>query len=843
MGFNKKLLVKCPVLRPLEAQFADPIGYLSSPEIAQLGQEYGLVKLVPPEGWRPPFLVSPDFRFHTRLQRISDLGLTTRSRRCFIDNINRFLRMRRRRTIDMFFEVPALGSRGTVKVHYYDLYVAVELYGGINKITMSQWAAINVSFGAAPEEKMLVSHYNEQIRSYAMFLASSEHQDYDFPESDSEDEESCLVCGKSDLPAETLLCDNCDNPYHLGCLLPPLESIPRGAWFCDKCLIGTGEYGFEEPTDIKYSLPEFFQMCQNFEAEFVDEYNNGVPLDVDTIERKFWEFIDIEKSDLEVKYGADIHNLKPGQISGFPMLNTPQISLQDANIRKYIDHPFNLTKLPFAKGSLLNFINTSISGMTVPWIYIGSLLSTFCWHVEDHFTLSANYCHMGATKKWYGIPSAYADQFEELMKKSAPDLFKKQPDLLHQLVTLLSPMTLVKNNIPVVYADQQPNEFVITYPRVYHAGFNCGFNFNEAVNFTMNNWLEFGERSVEAYRLIKKENVFNHFQLVENILKEFNEEAAEKGAFSASKLDLVRRSISSFSRFIVKQGAMLESVKHLDAFGLMHQPKVYHERRFEDEQMGNFLEANGNDKNEEDEDLCDVCRTHLGFQYCVVNNKNHRFSVSGEETANTEDTYRKIHIHQLLTPETSPQEVFPKLESNRASSVGESAPSRCFAMLSLPKEEEEEEEFDPWNEYTESHDAKNEDDKDGEFKESKRRPRASVVENKRTRSSSSSDGTEVKRRRSSRLQEKVPTIEAQRPPRMGKMTQVHHNSQLRELNRKDSVKLCLECCVRVYGNARPGTVPRGSSLVYEIEPQTMTELVQGAQRSYERVIENGGGNS
>jgi hypothetical protein len=27
----------------------------------------------------------------------------------------------------------------------------------------------------------------------------------------------------------------CDAPYHLACLAPPLESIPEGEWFCPDC--------------------------------------------------------------------------------------------------------------------------------------------------------------------------------------------------------------------------------------------------------------------------------------------------------------------------------------------------------------------------------------------------------------------------------------------------------------------------------------------------------------------------------------------------------------------------------------------------------------------------------
>lgn len=27
----------------------------------------------------------------------------------------------------------------------------------------------------------------------------------------------------------------CDHPYHLGCLEPPLDTVPDGEWFCPEC--------------------------------------------------------------------------------------------------------------------------------------------------------------------------------------------------------------------------------------------------------------------------------------------------------------------------------------------------------------------------------------------------------------------------------------------------------------------------------------------------------------------------------------------------------------------------------------------------------------------------------
>lgn len=47
--------------------------------------------------------------------------------------------------------------------------------------------------------------------------------------------------------------------------------------------------------------------------------------------------------------------------------------------------------MPILPESLLRYIKSDISGMTVPWIYLGMLFSAFCWHNEDHYTYSINY--------------------------------------------------------------------------------------------------------------------------------------------------------------------------------------------------------------------------------------------------------------------------------------------------------------------------------------------------------------------------------------------------------------------------------------------------------------------
>ncbi|GCB82033.1 hypothetical protein scyTo_0021508, partial [Scyliorhinus torazame] len=66
----------------------------------------------------------------------------------------------------------------------------------------------------------------------------------------------------------------------------------------------------------------------------------------------------------------------------------------------------------------------------------------------------------------------------------------------------------------VVRTNQCAGEFVITFPRAYHSGFNQGYNFAEAVNFCTADWLPAGRRCIEHYRWLHRYCVFSHEELV-----------------------------------------------------------------------------------------------------------------------------------------------------------------------------------------------------------------------------------------------------------------------------------------------------------------------------------------
>lgn len=324
----------------------------------------------------------------------------------------------------------------------------------------------------------------------------------------------CHTCDRGDGEEKMLLCDGCDDSYHIFCLVPPLEEIPKGDWRCPKCVAEevskpTEAFGFEQ-AQREYTLQQFGEMADDFKYDYFKMQPHQVPTSL--VEKEFWRIVSSIDEDVTVEYGADLHTMDHG--SGFPTNHMFTDNEAHPLLKEYADSGWNLNNLPVLKGSILGHINADISGMKVPWMYVGMCFSTFCWHNEDHWSYSINYLHWGEPKTWYGVPGSSAESFETAMKSAAPELFQSQPDLLHQLVTIMNPNVLSESGVPVCRTDQHAGEFVITFPRAYHAGFNQGYNFAEAVNFAPADWLKRGRECITHYSNLHRFCVFSHDELV-----------------------------------------------------------------------------------------------------------------------------------------------------------------------------------------------------------------------------------------------------------------------------------------------------------------------------------------
>lgn len=69
------------------------------------------------------------------------------------------------------------------------------------------------------------------------------------------------------------------------------------------------------------------------------------------------------------------------------------------------------------------------------------------------------------------------------------------PEFLRHKSYLVSPTKLAQASLRPNTLVQHPGEFVVTFPRGYHAGFNLGFNCAESVNFALKSWIELGKRA------------------------------------------------------------------------------------------------------------------------------------------------------------------------------------------------------------------------------------------------------------------------------------------------------------------------------------------------------------
>eukprot|EP00173_Palmaria_palmata_P004656 Plantae.Rhodophyta-Palmaria_palmata.ctg677.p2 GENE.Plantae.Rhodophyta-Palmaria_palmata.ctg677~~Plantae.Rhodophyta-Palmaria_palmata.ctg677.p2 ORF type:complete len:150 (+),score=7.52 Plantae.Rhodophyta-Palmaria_palmata.ctg677:1361-1810(+) len=101
--------------------------------------------------------------------------------------------------------------------------------------------------------------------------------------------------------------------------------------------------------------------------------------------------------------------------------------------------------------------------------------------------MSINYmheCDHGGGKVWYSAPPGpSALPFEAALHTGMPELFRCQPGLQYDLVTMISPVELQARGETVYRAVQRPGEYILTFPQAFHGGFSLGYNVAEAVIF------------------------------------------------------------------------------------------------------------------------------------------------------------------------------------------------------------------------------------------------------------------------------------------------------------------------------------------------------------------------
>lgn len=103
---------------------------------------------------------------------------------------------------------------------------------------------------------------------------------------------------------------------------------------------------------------------------------------------------------------------------------------------------------------------------------------------------------------------------------------------------------------------QNSGEFVLTFPRAYHAGFNCGFNCAEAVNVAPVDWLRHGQNAVELYSTQLHKTSISHDKLLFAAAKKAVDALWEISVLKKENLDNLR-----WKSFCGKDGLLTQAIK------------------------------------------------------------------------------------------------------------------------------------------------------------------------------------------------------------------------------------------------------------------------------------------
>lgn len=553
-------LEEVPVLHPTMAEFADPIAYVQS--IYKQGDKYGMVKIIPPSQWALPFCLDTEFFwFKTRRQNLSLRNLQHSAASDFVESLYYFHRLGRnnlsklpsidKRPLDLFhlhqcvqlrggFEEVCkkklwaqigreLGYSGRImtslstslksayqKLLYpYDQYLAKKKANIADGIHIPAFKSPHRLFspnGQSPNDEGSGDAKSSAKRTYSeiqssdessadvltdgiasiklpngiqlsstadAFISESERSTQVYPHVTASQSLLRRIAPFTGIPSVP------DDPT-----IPPFDNWHEGL------PVMTGDEScFELRGAPSYNLRQFQQKAAMLKTNYFAskiKQENGQSLSQYQIEEAYWKLLNDPSQNVEVEYGLDIHSSVQGTA-----FSKPEANLHDAAILE----PWNLNNVPFNRPSIFEFVSSDIPYMCEPWINVGMIFSTKSWHFEDYFSYLMHYHHFGDTKTWYSIPAEDYDKYMALLEQiTGSDKITKNPKSLLESQYMLSPDFLKEHGIRCYAVNQNPGEYVVTFPKSLHAEMNHGFNYSELVNFLEpEHWFDYGFQSLELY--------------------------------------------------------------------------------------------------------------------------------------------------------------------------------------------------------------------------------------------------------------------------------------------------------------------------------------------------------
>jgi hypothetical protein len=321
-----KGLITAPVFRPTMEEFTDPLLYAR--KIRPFVEPFGMCKIIPPAGWKPPFSLADSVKFKVKQQHLGRLLPTTRQ------------------------SDPA-GAESSES-------------GEISNVVESPKSEMDVDDSPTPKR-------NTRANSRKRAATSSSYNDSPVLSSKRKlstvsaknSAKCCVRCKGTGHQDQLHQCACCQRPFHQFCVADS-KKLSRN-WLCRECQLGSGvSYGYGDGGVI--SMGEYRALAEKCKRTFSELL--GVNLDSPNVslEEHYWKVLNMEGCDINVMYGSDVDTGKTG--TGFPTSG------------EYRNSSWNVNNFPYSPESLMKNIGRKISGVMRPWLCKGFLFLFISYYLQ-----------------------------------------------------------------------------------------------------------------------------------------------------------------------------------------------------------------------------------------------------------------------------------------------------------------------------------------------------------------------------------------------------------------------------------------------------------------------------
>ncbi|CAG0918831.1 unnamed protein product [Notodromas monacha] len=278
------------------------------------------------------------------------------------------------------------------------------------------------------------------------------------------------------------------------------------------------------------------------------------PNEIEKYRNDFWEkLLQLEAEGVmeELPYITELHIEEPEEVVkrykvDLSVMHGNRLPLLLTSLKGRTWFP-GIMDLSVMHGNQLPLLLTSLKGrtwfpgITSPFYFLGARGTAFAMHSEDMDLVLINLSLGGYPKIWYGIPMEHLAQYKAVLKlhlgAGACDVPARHKHFL------FAEGFLHKYGIKPVIAVQEPWEMIVTFPKGHHGGFNTGFNWNVAVNFAPEFWIDYGIAAVNCSCDMTQPDVSEAATLLyEQGQTTFHELAASlRAQFNKSRFDYLQR--------------------------------------------------------------------------------------------------------------------------------------------------------------------------------------------------------------------------------------------------------------------------------------------------------------